>query len=285
MRANNPSPVNLLNKIRIEIENQSDSPYLDALVLLSYISGKHKSEILASPDPKLTSDQKSQLSSSIKKIKKGVPLPYVLGEWEFFGLLFKITPEVMIPRPESEWLVERGIHWLGENPDRRVFLDLGTGSGCLAVAVTKSILDLKTIAVDKSYPAILVAQENARGHQVQDRIQFITSDLLNGVHPRVDLIIANLPYIPSGKLRELPVYKTEPCQALDGGPDGLSYIRRFLLAAPAVVNPGGLILLELDEEAGKEALTLAEGSLPGSDIHLKQDLSGQDRYLELQFHG
>jgi release factor glutamine methyltransferase len=282
--ANNTSPEfpSLLERIRIEIESQSDSSYLDALVLLTHLSGKSKAELLAHPNPELTSNQESQLVSAIEKIKVGVPLPYVLGVREFFGLQFKITPAVLIPRPESEWLVETGINWLRENPSRRTCLDLGTGSGCLAVAAAHSIQDLNIIAVDISYSALLVARENARGHQVQDRIKFITSDLLNGVFLKVDLAIANLPYIPSEKLIGLPVYRTEPHQALDGGPDGLSYIRDFLEKVPDLINPGGLTLLELDEDRGENALLLAKESLPEAEIHLNQDLAGQDRYLQIK---
>ena len=272
----------LLERIRIAIEDQSDSPYSDALVLLSHISGRPKTEILAHPELVLRKDQESQLESSLEKLRGGTPLPYVLGAWEFFGLMFKITPEVLIPRPESEWLVETGMNWLRDNPARRICLDLGTGSGCLGVAAAKSIPDLKVIAMDKSYSALLIARENARRHQVQDRIDFIAADLLKGVSIQVDLAIANLPYIPSEKLKGLPVYQTEPLNALDGGPDGLSYIRKFLDDLPDLVTPGGLVLLELDEEVGEEALDLAGESNPKADIQLIQDLAGQNRYLRIQ---
>ena len=284
LRANNPSSSlpSVLERIRIEIEDHSDSPYLDALVLLAHVSGKPRSEILAHPNPEITLEQEAQLMSSVEKIIAGTPLPYVLGVWEFFGLQFKITPKILIPRPESEWLVETGINWLREHPKRRDCLDLGTGSGCLAVAAAKSIPDLKVIAIDISYSALLVAQENARIHQVEDRIKFITSDLLNGAVPKVDLIIANLPYIPSEKLMELSVYRTEPRLALDGGSNGLSYIGRFLESNSEVINPGGLMLLELDEDKGEDTLILAGDILPEADIHLIQDLSGQDRYLRIE---
>jgi release factor glutamine methyltransferase len=283
LTANNTSSnfSSLIENIRIEIEEYSDSPFLDALVLLSHISGRTKSEIIAHPDLNLPAEQATQLTSSIKKIKAGVPLPYVLGKWEFFGLQFKVTPAVLIPRPESEWLVETGIRWYQENPSRRTCLDLGTGSGCLAIATAKSIPDLKITAIDVSHSALLVAQENARNHQVQEQIEFITSDLLKGASPKVDLAIANLPYIPTEKLKGLTVYGSEPRQALDGGIDGLSYIRSFLEYIPDLINPDGLILLELDEEVGERAHALVCESLPRADIQLMQDLAGLDRYLRI----
>jgi release factor glutamine methyltransferase len=282
LTANNTSSTTLLERIRIAIEEQSSSPYLDALVLLTHISGRPKSEILAHPDPELTPEQESQLTSAVGKIIAGIPLPYVLGEWEFFGLRFMITPEVLIPRPESEWLVESAIQWLNENPSYRTCLDLGTGSGCLGISTAYRIPDLMVTAVDISYPALLIARKNACLHQVKDRFRFITSNIFNGFSPQADLIIANLPYIPSEKLKGLAVYQTEPHQALDGGPDGLSYIKSFLEAAPKVINPGGLILLELDEDRGDKALSLGGKSLPNADIQLRQDLSGQDRYLQIR---
>jgi len=272
----------MLQEILTRIDPYSSSPYLDALVLLSHITSQPKSRLLAHPSPVLTPDQKNQLEKALKKIGLGVPLPYIVGSWEFYQRSFILTPDVLIPRPETEWLVEKALGWFKEHHKKRTCLDLGTGSGCIAVTLASTIPDLMVIASDNSPAALRVAQKNALQHQVEERVFFIASDLLNGFHTKVDLLISNLPYIPTEKLKNLPVYQTEPHQALDGGPDGLYYIKEVLKESPRILNPGGLILLELDETRGKAALDLAQGYFPEADSRLKQDLSGQDRYLTIQ---
>ncbi len=144
------------------------------------------------------------------------------------------------------------------------------------------IPDLKLLATDRSYPAILVARKNAQNHKIDDRINFLAADLLTGFRTRVDLLIANLPYIPTEKLKSLRVYNTEPRLALDGGADGLASIRGVLEKAPGIMNPGGLILLEIDESKGDEAQKLAQSIFPRAEIRLDQDLSGMNRYLSIQ---
>jgi release factor glutamine methyltransferase len=252
------------------------------LVLLSQITSLSKTELLAHPNPDLLPDQEAALEEALEELRSGIPLAYVLGRWEFFQLDFVITPDVLIPRPESEWLVEKGISWLQEHPDRRRCLDLGTGSGCLGVSLAKRIPNLRIIATDRSFPALLVAAENVRRHGTEGHIDLIACDLYQGIQPEIDLLIANLPYIPSSKLNELPAAKTEPRMALDGGPDGLSYIRRTLEGSLTALLPGGLILMELDETCGENALSHAGTIFPRADINLKKDLSGLDRYLEIQ---
>jgi len=272
----------MLQEIRTQIDPYSPSPYLDALVLLSHITSHPKSRLIAHPSPDLTPDQKDLLENALTKIKRGIPLPYIVGSWEFCQRSFILTPDVLIPRPETEWLVGKALGWFEEHPNNRTCLDLGTGSGCIAVTLASTIPDLMVIATDYSPAALRVAQKNALQHQVAEQIVFIASNLLNGFHTKVDLLISNLPYIPSGKLKTLPVYQTEPHQALDGGPDGLYYIKETLKESPRIINPGGLILLELDESRGKAALDFAQGNFPDADLRLKQDLSGQDRYLTIQ---
>jgi len=282
LRTNKIPPNSTLHKIREKIESYSESPYLDALVLLAFITSKSKSDILTYPSPELTAEQSEQLDISLQKIIEGNPLPYILGTWEFYQLDFKITPDVLIPRPESEWLVENGLSWLIEHPQQRTCLEIGTGSGCLAVSLAKNTQDLKVFATDISEKALIVAQENAKLHNVQERIEFVVVDLLKGIKIKADLLLANLPYIPTNKLKNLAVYQSEPNLALDGGRDGLSYIKELLKYSPGILNRGGLILLELDETTGEPALELARRYFPKTDPKLIQDLSNQDRYLQIQ---
>lgn len=274
----------MLKKIQNQLNSHSESPYLDSLVLLGHISGKSKSELIAHPTPELTASQDQSLSKAIKQLQDGIPLPYVLGEWEFFRLRFKVTPDVLIPRPESEGLVELALDWLRTNPEKRSCLEIGTGSGCIAISLAISIPDLQIIATDISSPALQLAKENARNHEVQEQIQFLERDLFTGIDMPIDLLVANLPYIPTDKLLSLAVYQSEPTIALDGGQDGLHYIKEVLKEAGRHLNPGGAIFLELDEDIGALALALAKDIWPGITIRLFQDLSGQDRYLSIQLN-
>jgi release factor glutamine methyltransferase len=284
LKKNKNSSTTLLKQIQVQLKNQSDSPYLDSLVLLGHISGKSKSELLAHPSHQLSAKQNQSLTTAINQLKDGIPLPYVLGEWEFFNLRFTITPDVLIPRPETEGLVDLALRWLQNNSGKRSCLEIGTGSGCIAVSLAKSFPDLKIIATDISGLALQVAKDNAGKHGVLEQIQFLERDLFTGIDQPYDLLVANLPYIPSDKLRSLAVYQTEPSLALDGGQDGLHYIKGVLKKAGQHLNPGGAIFLELDEDCGGAALALAKEIWPGITLHLDQDLSGQDRYLSLQLN-
>ena len=282
LKTKNQSTSSLLLQIRHQIGPYSSSPYLDALVLLGFISGKTKSQLLADPSPELTHQQQSQLNKSLEQIMGDIPLPYVIGTWEFYQLPFIITPDVLIPRPETEGLVERAIDWLENYPSRRTCLELGTGSGCIAVTLVNRIPDIKILATDFSYPALLIARKNARQNKAEKNINFLAADLLAGFQIKIDLLITNLPYIPTGKLKSLPVYQTEPRLALDGGPDGLSQIREVLENVSGFLNPGGLILMEIDEGKGPDSLETAQAIFPRAEIWVEKDLAGMDRYLRVQ---
>ena len=199
----------------------SETPLLDTQVLLAHILGKTRSWVLAHPEQQLSPQEIEEFNRSIKKLKEGIPLPYVLGQWEFFGLEFTLTPDVLIPRPETELLVEQAIDWLYANPERRWAADVGTGSGCIAVTLAHKIEDLKLTAGDISMEALRVAITNAMRHSVEQRIHFVQADLTPPSENPYDLICANLPYIPSSELIKLQVFGREPSLALDGGRDGL----------------------------------------------------------------
>ena len=283
LKTDKDSSRSLLKQIQEKLSTYSESPYLDTLVLLGRISSKSKSELMAHPSPELTNSETLSLSSAIGQLQEGIPLPYVLGEWEFFKLLYLVTPDVLIPRPETEGLVELALGWLESHPDHRTCLEIGTGSGCIAISLAKSIPDLQVIATDISPAALDVARENATSHEVLNQIQFLERDMLGGFDQQVDLLIANLPYIPTEKLKKLAVYRSEPTLALDGGQDGLHYIKEVLKNARQHLNPGGAIFLELDEDCGTAALALGKEVWPGLTLQLSQDLSGQDRYLSIQY--
>ena len=227
----------------------------------------------------------STLESLVQRLERGEPLPYVLGHWEFFGLDFDLTPDVLIPRPETELLVERAIPWLQSSSQRLSIADIGTGCGCIAVSIAAHIPSAHILATDISSAALEVARRNANKHHAENQIEFIECDILPkslSNESSFDLICANLPYIPTGKLRNLPIYGREPALALDGGDDGLDLFRRLLAIAPKRLAPGGRMLLEIEATRGPAALSLAYDAFEESEIHLYQDLAQQDRLLEIQ---
>ncbi|MFV1948586.1 MAG: class I SAM-dependent methyltransferase, partial [Anaerolineales bacterium] len=135
MTTPDPPSMSLLHKIQSRLIPLSETPYLDALVLISHVSNLTKSQLIANPKTLLTAKQNDQLELALEQLSSGTPLPYVLGQWEFYQLLFNINPEVLIPRPETEGLVDRALSWLDQNPTKNNCLELGTGSGCIAVAL------------------------------------------------------------------------------------------------------------------------------------------------------
>ena len=276
-----------LKQATTNLTSLSETPELDAQVLLANILDKSRTWLMAHPEAQLTQSQLASAREAFSHIEAGVPLPYVLGHWEFFGLHFDITPDVLIPRPETELLVELAVKWLQGSPERRTIADVGTGSGCIAVSIAKSIYDTKVFATDISLPALEIAQRNARKHRVEKQIDFIQCDLLPP-HPdplptdlHFDLICANLPYIPTRTIQELDIYGREPTLALDGGEDGLDLVRRLLEIAPRWLAPNGMILLEIEASQGMSAVSQAYDAFDNAEIHLHQDLTGRDRLIEI----
>ena len=266
----------------------SDTPDLDASVLIAHILHKPRTWVMAHPELSLTSEQQKQLDDSLARFENGEPFPYILGYWEFFGLDFEVTRDVLIPRPETELLVERAIAWLQESPDRKRVADIGTGSGVIAVSIAVNVPNARLLATDISHAALEVAHRNATKLNVANRIEFVHCDILPqrpkqfDIGNQVDLICANLPYIPTDTLQRLPIYKREPTLALDGGADGLELFRRLMKIASNWLAPHGLMLLEIEATQGSHALKLAHKTFARARIQLYPDLTGRDRLLEIQ---
>ncbi len=265
----------------------SDTPELDARVLLANAMKKTRTWIEAHPEALLTRSQFATAKKALARLEAGEPLPYVIGHWEFFGLDLELTSDVLIPRPETELLVERAIGWLRASPKRRTVADVGTGSGCIAIAIAKNIPDVKVVATDISLPTLDIAHRNVRKHGVENNIALVQCNLLP-THPgslptnmHYDLICANLPYIPTKKLQRLEVHGREPTLALDGGADGLNIVRQLLRVAPGWMAPNGMILLEIEASQGMSTVSLVYDAFDKAKIHLHQDLSGHDRLVEI----
>ena len=278
----------LLEETTARLSPLSATSDLDAQVLLAHVIDKSRTWILAHPISSLNIDQVTTLNYLIQRLELGEPLPYVLGHWEFFRLDFDVTPDVLIPRPETELLVERAIAWLQGSPERRTVADIGTGSGCIAICCAIHVPDVHILATDISFPALKVARHNALKYDVARKIDFVQCDLIPqhinslSTDRHFDLICSNLPYIPTEKLHSLPIYGHEPTLALDGGKDGLDPFRKLFKLAPDWIAPGGRILLEIEASRGVAVLSLAYDTFISASIHLHQDLAGHDRLLEIQ---
>lgn len=282
----------LLGQTADRLRGVTDTPDLDAQVLLAHLMGKTRTWLSAYPETPLSDPQRAAVEEAVSKLTDGAPLPYILGHWEFFGLDFKVTPDVLIPRPETELLVEQAILWLQSRPTTAHSAlraaDIGTGSGCIAVSLAKQIDDLRVLATDLSLPALEVARQNALRHGVNQRVDFVQCDLLPP-HPfplptesHFDVICANLPYIPTATLEHLPIFGREPTLALNGGSDGLDPIRHLLKIAPEWLAPNGLILLEIEAGQGMAAVSLAYDSFDQATINLRRDLAGRERLVAIR---
>jgi release factor glutamine methyltransferase len=271
-----------LTQLNQALSQVSETATMDAQVLVAHIIEKPRSWVLAHPEAQLSEAQRNQLGQALARLVHGEPLPYVIGHWEFYGLDFDLTPDVLIPRPETELLVERGLTWSRGHPNRRKVVDIGTGSGCIAIALAMNIPYIQVLATDISQSALTLARMNAEKYELMDRLEFIQADLLEGILGTFDMICANLPYIPSQALRKLAVYGREPDFALDGGASGMEKINRLLGQATSRLAAGGIMLLEIESSQGAEGKALAQASFPGSQVQVLQDLAGRDRCIEIE---
>ena len=272
----------MLDVSRKRLAPVSETAGLDGQVLLAKVMGKEKTWILAHPEAVLSDIEREKLEQGLSRLAAGEPLAYVLGEWEFFGLKLKVSPTVLIPRPETELLVETAINWLSLNPGLRKALDVGTGSGCIPVAIAHNIDDVHFVATDISPDAIEIAQQNVARYELGQRISLVETYLTRGVRGNFDLITANLPYIPDERLPSLAVSKWEPRLALGGGPDGLRFIEPFLRQAEAKLSKHGIVLAEIDASLEGAVINLANSLFPQAEIEVRKDLAGLPRLLVVQ---
>jgi release factor glutamine methyltransferase len=281
----------------ILVEQGIQNPRYDTEALLSRTLNIDRVGLYTQYDRILSDEEVNDFLVLVQRRKKREPPQYILGSTEFFGLEFIVTPDVLIPRPETEILIEEVLKAVG-SPQSAVIdyrqstigyrlniLDLCTGSGCIAVALAKKLRDARIYAVDISERALKIARENARRHGVEDRIDFIQGNLFEPftVHgSRFDLIISNPPYIPSGEIdllqREVKEY--EPREALNGGPDGLFYLKKIIEEAPDYLKSDGSLLLEIGYGQKERVFELAEerGIYGGSEVI--KDFAGIERVVK-----
>ena len=265
-----------------KLPEADEAPLLSCQLLVGHVLGQPRSWVVAHPEILLTDQQLEKLRSLHKAFVRGTPLPYLLRHWEFYGLDFIVTPDVLIPRPETELLVTTALDWLKFHPNQHNIADVGTGSGCIAIALAAKAAKAQISATDLSQPALSIAQQNAGLHLVQNKIDFVHADLLPSDSLTFDMICANLPYIPTSKLATLPVSKFEPRLALDGGPQGLTVIQRLLELSPSHLTSGGILLLEIEHEQKEAVIELAGSIFIGAAIQVLPDLAGHPRLLQIQ---
>lgn len=257
-------------------------PWLDAEILAAHVLDSSRERLHTYPEQRLTAPQRARMRRLTSRRVARVPVPYLVGEREFYGHLLKVTPAVLIPRPSSELLVELAVDWLKTHPDARRVIDLGTGSGAVAISIAIAVPSVRIEARDVSPRALRVAAENIARYRLRRRITPVKGDLLSGAAP-ADVVVANLPYIPDALRRIRPKeLDYEPALALDGGKDGLLLIRVALAQAPAVAKPGGLVLFECDPAQTRRIVRLAQGHWPSAQISVHKDLAGLDRVVRIQ---
>ena len=259
-----------------------DTPALEAQVLAAFCLEQTRTWVLTHHDFVLSPSLLSFLGISLQKRLQLIPLPYIIGKWEFYNLEFLISPQVLIPRPETELLVGEALNWLSTHPKRCELLEIGTGSGCISVSLAVHLPNLKITATDVSAGALSVATRNSQKHNVAHQINFIRNNLADSIQYQFDIICANLPYIPSNKLAELSVSQSEPLLALDGGPDGLDLIRTLLKDCHRLIKPRALILLEIEAGQGHSAFQLAQQIFPAAKVRILPDYAGRPRLLFIE---
>lgn len=255
----------------------SDEPQANAQWLLAHVLGVARTWVLAHADFEISAKDQAQFEQLLTRKADGEPLSHIIGVQPFCGLDILVTPDVLTPRPETEDLVEQAATHF-ERKGRYTFLDMCTGSGCIAVALAVKFPNARVLAVDVSQAALKVAQENLKKHKLQERVQLLQSNLWEDVVGTFDLIIANPPYIPTENLANLTrEVRREPRLALDGGTDGFEVTRPLCQAADSFLAPGGLLALELDDG---QAWPLARGLQEiGWKATVKKDIFNVERFV------
>ena len=258
---------------------------LEAEVMVMNVLRMPRQAIFAEQEREVSEQQQVALDELLKRRYTREPLAYILGQREFYGINVVLTPAVLIPRPESEGLVEHALFMamMGMESTDLTIADVGTGSGAIAINLAMHLPMGRSFAVDISDSVLDVAAYNIRAHGVGDRVSLAIGDLLDAVPEPLDLIVANLPYIPTDRISTLqPEVQKEPVLALDGGADGLDLIRRLLAQAENKLKSHGIILLEMDPDQVPVVAELALQHFPKGSTGVEQDLAGMDRILVIR---
>ena len=249
--------------------------------LLSFVIGKDRTFLISHAEDELDELCVVQFRDAVERRAAGEPLQYITGVQDFFGREFRVTPDVLIPRPETELLVEAALE---VNETAKSICDIGTGSGCIPLTLLCELRNARAVAVDKSPAALEIAKFNAQKLSVAERVEFVISDCFDSLEPReFDLIVSNPPYVSAGVVAGLQreVRDHEPLIALSPGPDGLSIIRRLVQDAPAFLTPGGHLIMEIGFDQGEAVQRLIDANV--WDLReIRPDLQGIPRIVVLR---
>jgi release factor glutamine methyltransferase len=256
---------------------------LDAELLMCHAMGVSRARLLAGLREPLTEDDVAAFDALVGRRAAGEPLAYITGRAGFFGLELGVDHRVLIPRPETELLASWALDRIRARGGRPVVLDVGTGSGAVALALAAHAPAAEVHATDVSPGAVAVAQDNARRLGLARRVSFHLADLLPPGPNRYDVLVANLPYVGEGDPDLAPdVHRHEPPEALFAGPDGLAAIRRLLATLPRCMAAGGDAGLEIGWRQGRAAARLAREAVPAGSVRVRPDLAGHDRLLTIE---
>ena len=254
--------------------------------LLSFILGKDRTFLISHAEDEVDESSLVRLREFVERRASGEPLQYITGVQDFYGREFQVTPDVLIPRPETELLVEAALQIVGDNHAAPFICDVGTGSGCIAVTLLCELVNARAVLIDKSPAALEIAKLNAQSQSVADRARFVISDCFDAIDPgehKFDLIVSNPPYVRAAALAGLQreVRDHEPLLALSPGEDGLSIIRLLIEDAPAFIKPNGHMLMEIGFDQGEAVERLIDSSA-WSLREIRPDLQGIPRIVVLQ---
>lgn len=271
----------MLQVIKLSTEHlqkhNSDSARLDAEVLLATALGLRRLDLYLQFDRELTEPELSAYRALVARRARGEPVAYLVGHKEFMALDFEVTPAVLVPNPDTEVLVQRAVALAREAARPFRVADIGTGSGCIAVAVAHYAPEVEVWATDISAEALEVAGRNVAKHGLDSRVHLACGDLMEPLEGAFDLVCANLPYLPATS-QLAPEVMAQPRTALYAGQGGDELVTRLLAAAPSRLKPGGRVLAELDPSILAAVLEAAQRGFTGHRIH--HDLGGHERVLE-----
>lgn len=265
------------------------NPQLEADFLLSFVLKKPREWLLAHPEFKLTKFQILKIKNLVRQRIKGKSLALLTKKKEFYGLKFKVNKHVLVPRPETEMMVDVVLELITRNSQLTTIVDVGTGSGCIVIALAKKLKGGKFIAIDISRKALNMAKENAKFHNLHN-IKFLQGNLMSPIIKELRVmsyelrvvICANLPYLTPNQLKDSSTIKFEPQDALVGGSDGLKYYRELFSQLKLLPNKNITVLCEIDHSQSEAIAKLVKKELPDFKIEIKKDLCGLERLVIIE---
>lgn len=268
-----------------KLESKAATPLLDAQIMLCHVLDVDRLYLIVNRERILTKEEAYEYNRMIEKRLCGVPVQYIIGRQEFMGLDFNVAEGVLVPRPDTEILIEKVLDSI-DKEDEYTIVDIGTGSGAITVSLAKYIKNSHVYSIDISKHALNIARQNAEKHDVLSKISFLSGSLFEplqdiSIAGKIDILVSNPPYIPTGDIDNLQVEvsKFEPRIALDGGEDGLDFYREIIDKAPEYLRSGGLIALEVGHDQARTVVDLMKEKKKYVNIEITKDLAGIERVV------